>query len=174
MKRFFFTALAFASTLVVASPAGADPPLMVTGAGSSATSGHVVVNARATGPSAGTGIPVWPADGSIRTKGAFWGDLRGSVTCIGLLFPGRAIVSGTLTTPIVSGGFAFPNFSLVVDESSSGPGSWIALFVTNLALLGGGPQECGASLFFSASLMLPEALPNILVTKGDFHILGDG
>jgi hypothetical protein len=172
MKRFFFTTLAVASTLVVASPAGAGPPLMVTGAGSSATSGHVVVNARATGPSAGTGIPVWPADGSIQAKGSFWGDLRGSVTCIGLLFPGRAIVSGTLATPIVSGGFAFPNFSLVVDENSSGPGSWIALYVTNLSAMGG-LEGCGTSLFFDAALTMPDALPFVLVNKGGFQILGD-
>lgn len=174
MKAFGVLMAVCACVLVVAAPAGADPPLMVTGAGSSATSGHVAVNARATGPSAGTGIPVWPADGAIRVKGSFWSDLRGSVTCIGLLFPGRAIVSGTLDTPVVSGSFTFPHFSLVVDDSGSGRNSWIGLFVANLDLLGGGPEECGASLFFSASLMLPEALPNLLVTKGGFHILGDG
>jgi hypothetical protein len=172
MMRFFVTTLAVASVLVVAAPAGADPPLIVTGAGASATSGHVVVHARATGPATGTGIPVWPAEGSIRVRGSSWGDLTGSVSCVGLLFQGRAIVSGTLDTPIVSGGFTFPNFSLVVDDGGAGPGSWIGLFITNLAFLGG-PEECGASLFFSASLTLPEALPNILVTKGDFHILGD-
>ena len=172
MKKFFVTALACGSVLALAAPAGADPPLMVTGAGSSATSGHVVLNARATGASTGTGIPVWPAEGSIRAKGSFWGDLRGSVTCIGLLFPGRAIVSGTLDTPIVSGGFTFPNFSLIVDENSSGPGSWIALYVTNLSALGG-PDECASSLFFDAALTMPEALPFVLVNKGDFQILGD-
>ena len=171
MKRFFLTALAV-GTLVVVSPAGADPPLMVTGAGSSAASGHVVVHARTTGPATGAGIRVWPANGSILARGSFWGDISGSVSCIGLLFPGRAIVSGTLDTPIVSGGFTFPHFSLVVDESGSGPGSWIGLFITDLAAVGG-PEECGAPLFFSASLTLPEALPNILVTKGNFQILGD-
>jgi hypothetical protein len=172
MKRFFFTTLAVASTLVVASPAGADPPLMVTGAGSSAISGHVVVHAHATGPATDTGIRVWPANGSISVRGSSSGDIDGSVSCIGLLFPGRAIVSGTLDAPVVSGGSTFPHFSLVVEESASGPGSWIGLFITNLAALGG-PGECGAPLFFSASLTLPEALPNILVTKGRFHILGD-
>ncbi len=76
MKRFFFTTLAVASTLVVASPAGADPPLMVTGAGSSATSGHVVVHARATGPATGTGIRVWPANGSISVRRLLLGGPR--------------------------------------------------------------------------------------------------
>jgi hypothetical protein len=171
MRKFFVAAVACGSVLALAAPAGADPPLMVNGAGSSAVSGHVVVNARATGPASGTGIPVWPAEGMLRVRGSN-GDLQGSVTCIGLLFPGRAIVSGTLDTPVVSGGFTFPHFSLVVDENSAGPGSWIGLFVTDLAALGGTGQ-CGAPLFFSASLMMPEALPNVLVTKGDFQIHGD-
>jgi hypothetical protein len=171
IKRFAVLTVVAGSFLAAAASAGADQPLLVTGAGASATSGHVVVHARATGPATGTGIPVAPADGFLRTRGSSAGDLTGSVTCIGVLFPGRAIVSGTLDTPVVSGGFTFPHFSLIVGDGGEGD-SWIALFVTNLAGLGG-VDSCGTSLFFSAGLLEPETFPQLVVSRGDFQILGD-
>lgn len=169
MKAFVVSIAMCACVLGVAAPAGADPPLMVVGAGSSAISGHVVVNARATGPLSGG---VAPADGTFRAQRPSGEDLSGTVTCIGLLFPGRAVVSGTLDTPVVSGGFTFPHFSLVVDDSGSGRDSWIGLFVTNLSAMGG-LEDCGTLLFFDAALTMPEALPFVLVRKGSFQILGD-
>jgi hypothetical protein len=171
IKKFAVLAVMAGSFLAAAASAGADRPLLVTGAGASATSGHVVVHARAIGPATGTGIPVSPAAGSLRARGSFWGDLNGSVTCIGMLFPGTVIVSGTLDTPIVSGGFTFPHFSLIVGDGGQGD-SWIALFVTNLAGHGG-VDSCGTSLFFSAGLLEPETFAQLVVSKGDFQILGD-
>jgi hypothetical protein len=163
MKKFFVGAVVCAS-FFAASIANAAPSLLVTGAGASTSLGHVVVNARATGPATGA-PPVFPAVGFMRASDLF-GDLRGSVTCIGLLAPSAVIVSGNLDTPFVAGGFAYPNFSLIMFLGGDVSSNWIRLFVDNLSLLPNAP--CGESLFFLAGL--PD-LANDHVVKGNFQIL---
>jgi hypothetical protein len=148
------------------SVAKAAPSLLVTGAGASATSGQVVINAHATGPIAGPFIPVAPATGFIRVRGSFYGDVTGSVTCIGLADPNAAIVSGTLSTPFVSGGFSYPNFSFLVATATPQHPSWITLFADDIGVGFLGP--CGNSLFFAAGV--PD-LPSDLVVNGNFQIL---
>ena len=149
--------------LVGASTAVASPALLVTGAGASTTSGLIQVNARATGPAIGPFIPVAPAIGFIHSAGS-WGDVRGSVTCIASLGPEAAIVSGDLDMPISSGGFTFPNFSLIVVRGGNGVPPWIHFFVDNLTGLG----DCAQSLIFAAGI--PD-LPNDVVVKGHFLVL---
>jgi hypothetical protein len=149
------------------SVATAAPSLMVVGAGASSTSGHVVVNGRATGPAGGPFVPVAPATGSIHVRGSFYGDLTGTVTCIGLAGPNAAIVSGNLSTPFVSGGFIFPNFSLLVISPNPQIRSWISFLPDNLSAL----FPCGTSLFFASGV---PSLPNDFVVTGRFTILGAG
>src|SRR5215217_3934815 len=103
MKKFLLVgALMCAMIGVAASAATASIPLRVTGAGASTTSGQVVVNARATGPTAGPFFPVAPAVGFLRAPDSYFGNLSGRVTCMSVWLPGFAVsVSGTLDTPLV-------------------------------------------------------------------------
>ncbi len=165
MKRLLLVAAVVCGSLAAAGTAGAMPSLLVTGAGASTTSGHVVVTARATGPAEGSFIPVAPATGFVRVLGSFFGDLSGSVTCIGVGGPNAAIVSGNLDTPVVSGGFTYRNFSLLVVSRNPQIQSWISFFPDNLTGLG----PCGTSLFFAFGV---PNLPNDFVVSGQFVILG--
>src|SRR5215213_4505065 len=120
MRKLVVAAAVFCVGLCgAASTANASMPLTVKGKGASAVSGRLIVDARATGPA--TGSPaVAPAVGSFGVTDSFWGDISGSVTCIGFLFDG-AVVSGNLDTPVVSGGFSYANFTLVMGGSAGGP-----------------------------------------------------
>jgi hypothetical protein len=142
-------------------------PLLVTGAGASTTSGQVVVNARATGAAVGPFIPVAPAAGFVHVRGSAYGDLSGSVTCIGVAGPNAAIVSGNLSTPFVSGGFTYPNFSLLVVSPNPQIRSWIEFGPNVLS----GALPCGTSLFFTFGI---PNLPSDFVVSGRFTILGAG
>lgn len=153
--------------LLAPSVAKAAPSLLVTGAGASSTSGHVVVNARATGPAVGSFVPVAPATGFVQVRGSSYGDLGGSVTCIGVAGPNAAIVSGNLSTPFVSGGFTYSNFSLLVVSPNPQIRSWISFSPDNLSAL----FPCGTSLFFTFGV---PSLPNDFVVNGRFTILGAG
>jgi hypothetical protein len=153
--------------LLAPSIAKAAPSLLVTGAGASSISGHVVVNARATGPAVGSFVPVAPATGFIQVRGSSYGDLGGSVTCIGLAGPNAAIVSGNLSTPFVSGGFTYPNFSLIVVSPNPQIRSWINFGPNNLST----QFPCATSLFFTFDI---PSLPNDFVVNGRFTILGAG
>lgn len=153
--------------LLVPSVATAAPTLAVVGAGASSTSGQVVVNARATAAAAGSFLPVAPATGSIHVRGSVYGDLSGAVTCIGVAGPNAAIVSGNLSTPFVSGGFTFPNFSLLVVSPNPQIRSWISFLPDNLSAL----FPCGTALFFTFGI---PSLPNDFVVNGRFTILGAG
>jgi hypothetical protein len=158
---------AICACLLAPSVAKAAPSLLVTGAGASSVSGQVVVNARATGPAVGSFVPVAPATGFIQVRGSSYGDLGGTVTCIGLAGPNAAIVSGNLSTPVVSGGFTYPNFSLLVVSPNPQIRSWISFFPDNLS----GLFPCGTSLFFTFGV---PSLPNDFVVNGRFTILGAG
>jgi hypothetical protein len=164
MKKAFL-GVAVCVCLLVPSVSAAAPSLLVTGAGASTTSGHVVVNARATGAAVGPFIPVAPATGSVRVRGSFFGDLSGSVTCIGLAGPNAAVVSGNLDTPFTSGGFTFANFSLLLITTNAQLRSWISFAPNNL----GAAFPCGTSLFFTFGV---PNLPNDFVVNGRFTILG--
>lgn len=165
MKKLLLFGAVLCGGVLATSSAKATPPLLVVGAGGSTVSGHVVVNARATGQATGEFIPVAPAVGSLRVRGSWLGDLSGSVTCIGLAGPNAAIVSGNLDTPFVSGGFTLPNFSLIVVGGHDVIRPWIEILPDSLA----GLFPCGTSLFFSAGI--PD-LPNDVVVNGQFLILG--
>jgi hypothetical protein len=166
MKKILVMA-SICACLLAPSGAKATPSLLVTGAGASNTSGNVLINARATGNAVGSFIPVAPATGLIRVRGSFYGDLNGSVTCIGVAGPNAAIVSGNLSTPFVSGGFTFPNFSLLVVSPNPQIRSWINFLPDNLSTL----FPCGTSLFFAFGI---PSLPNDFVVSGRFTILGAG
>src|SRR3989442_11117735 len=114
LRLFLAATLVCGSIVVGESTASAGSTLRVSGAGASSTSGFIVINARATAPLSGPFIPVAPAVGFIRAQGTFNGDFRGSVTCMASPGGGTALVSGILDTPFVSGGFTYPNFSLIV------------------------------------------------------------
>jgi hypothetical protein len=169
MKKFLLvSAIVCALVGTTASPAAARTSVFVTGAGASAVSGQVVVHAIATGPLVdGPFGAVAPAVGFVRTPGSSFDDLSGTVTCIGIAQGGRAaIVSGNLATPFVSGGFTYPNFSLIVSAGATVP--WIEIFPDNLDGDGLGP--CGTSLFFSFFIPL---LPEDELVRGHFAI-GNG
>jgi hypothetical protein len=165
MRRLLLLAAVVCGSLVAAGTSNATPSLLVAGAGASTASGHVVINARAIGPATGS-PPVFPAVGFLRARNSRFGDLSGSVTCIGLFTPSAVIVSGHLDTPVVSGGFTFPDFSLIVFSGGNDSPDWIRLFVGDLSSVPNAP--CAESLFFLAGL--PD-LPNDHLVNGHFQIL---
>lgn len=168
MKKFLLVSAVMCALVgVAASPAAARTSVFVAGTGASAVSGQVVVGAIATGPLVdGPFGEVAPAVGFVRTAGSsFFGDLSGTVTCIGIEQGGRAaIVSGNLATPYVSGGFTYANFSLIVSAGATVP--WIEIFPDNLDGLG----PCGTSLFFAVGI---PSLPGDALVRGQFAI-GNG
>jgi hypothetical protein len=163
-KLLLLSALMCVIVGVAAATATASRSLFVAGAGASSVSGQVVVGARATGPAVpGPFFPVAPAVGFVSARGSSFGDLTGTVTCIGVAQGGRAaIVSGNLATPFVSGGFTYPNFSLLI--SAGATAAWIEILPDNLEGLG----PCGTSLFFAAGI---PSLPSDTLLSGRFVII---
>jgi hypothetical protein len=150
----------------VSASAAAASVLLVTGAGTSTTSGHIVVTARAVEPA--TGDPaVSPAVGFFRDSDSAFGALSGAVACIGSLNPNAIVVSGNLETPVVSEGFTYPSFSLLIGRATNGEPDWVRLFIDDLSLM---PSDCGTSLFFAAGV--PDFSADALVT-GHFAIVTD-
>src|SRR5215208_3342480 len=84
-KLLLVSAVMCALVGVAASPAAARTSVFVAGTGASAVSGQVVVGAIATGPLVdGPFGAVAPAVGFVRTTNSSFGDLSGTVTCIGM------------------------------------------------------------------------------------------
>ena len=153
-KRLLLSALVCVIGGVATSVAAAGNPV-IAGAGFSAISGKLVLNARATEPIVGSGIPgVAPpsqdlsATGFLRAPAVPVGtgtlDLSGSVTCIGVWLPGFAVaVSGTLNKPLVNSfdGSPVPNFTLLIWRFGSKP--WVWLTAGNLPSPAAG--TCGSN-----------------------------
>jgi hypothetical protein len=173
MKKFqLVSAITCAVVGIAASAATAGTPLMVTGAGSSSGYGHVVVNARATGPATGEFFPVAPAVGFLRAPevpGFPDGtrDLSGKVTCIGL-WPGvdAVAVSGNLGTPVVQNGLVYPNFTFLLWSSATGRNA-IQVWADRLLPF----SPCGTDLFFSAGQEDPEVIALSRLLQGHFNIM---
>ena len=180
-KLLLVSALMCAILGVAASGGNASARLLVAGAGASPVSGHVVLNARASGPLVGTLSPVAPAVGFLRAPEVIpvFGpsnltgtrDLSGTVTCIGLL-PGQpaVAVSGDLDTPVVSQFGIFTNFTVLLSGfEPAGLGS-IQVWINELLPF----SHCGTDLFFAAGQELPEVVAVSRVVKGHFAINGIG
>jgi hypothetical protein len=173
MKKFLLVSgIACAVVGIAASAAAAGAPLMVTGAGAAAGYGHVVVNARATGPATGEFFPVAPAVGFLHAPkvpefppGL---DLSGKVTCIGL-WPGMdaVAVSGNLETPLVQNGFVYPNFTFLLWSGATGRNA-IQVWADRLLPF----SPCGADLFFLDDQELPEVVASSRLLQGHFNIKG--
>lgn len=176
MKRFLLVGVLICAIVGVAgSAATASAPLLVTGAGASPVSGHVVLNARATGPGTAQPFSVFPAVGFLRAPKVvpFFGpsnvsgavDLSGTVTCIGVWLPGAVSVSGTLDKPVSGAN----NFTVLLRGSSAtGRGSIQVWALPQLPSF----DPCGTLLFFIAGEELPEVRAASLVVQGHFTVVG--
>jgi hypothetical protein len=128
------------AAFVSLSPAAAGTAGIITGAGSTASGGFVELNARLLAPVSGLTAP---AAGSFRSSGTGFGDLTGTVTCVGMLNPTTAAVSGVLDEPVTSGSFTYPNFVVTLELDSP-----IADALILVSIGGGIPPDCGVPLFF--------------------------
>lgn len=180
MKKFLLVSALMCVIVGTAASTATSTPLLVSGAGASAVSGEVVLNARATGPGTPPLFPVYPAVGFLRAPAVvpYFGpsgvsgtvDLSGRVTCIGVWTGLRAVsVSGTLNTPIFAPGGIVHNFTvLLVGSSQAGRGSIQAWALGQLSPF----DPCGTLLFFSAGQELADVRANSLVSQGHFNIMG--
>jgi hypothetical protein len=96
-------------------------------------------------------------------------NLSGRVTCIAGWTPNAVAVSGTLDRPLVSGGFTFYNFSLLIQGSGSTPWIWVTPTILGPST---GAGLCGMTLFFLAGLPETYQLPEYHLTKGHIVIAG--
>src|SRR5438105_14766686 len=93
-RKFVMLGVTVAMLAAAGSAPASAPFLQVNGAGYTSKAGHVVINARTTGP---LGELTAPATGFVKIAGSIYGDLTGSVACVGTLGSGpSAAVSGTL------------------------------------------------------------------------------
>src|SRR6476646_4956850 len=123
-------ASAVAGALVAASPAFADAT-KVDGSVSSGDMGSLVVSARGDETA---------ADGFVRVRGSFFGDLGGQVTCIGSLPELPAVtVGGLLDTPVSLGGFTWPFFYVrIAGQKSPTTSEFASVTVSTIPL-----PDCG-------------------------------
>jgi hypothetical protein len=146
-------AAAVAGALVAASPAFADAT-KVEGSGSSADMGSLVLSAR--------GDPT-AADGFVRVRGSFFGDLGGQVTCIGSLpaLP-AVVVGGMLDSPVSLGGSTWPFFYVrIAGQKSPTTSEFASVTISTIPL-----PDCGLPLLFDAGW----PSEGVLVTRGNFTI----
>jgi len=146
-------AAAVAGALVAASPAFADAT-KVDGSVSSGDMGSLVVSARGDETA---------ADGFVRVRGSFFGDLGGQVTCIGSLPELPAVtVGGLLDTPVSLDGLTWPFFYVrVAGQKSPTTGQFASVTVSTIPL-----PDCGLPLLFEAGWPSQGAL----VTRGNLTI----
>jgi hypothetical protein len=174
MKKFLLLSALVCAIVGVAASAALGAPLLVTGAGFSAQSGQLVVNARGIGPTPQWSFESTPAVGFLRApavpaypSGTL--DLSGRVTCIAGWLPNAVAVSGTLDTPLVYGDFTTRNFSLLIQGSGRAPWLWVTPSILGPST-GAGP--CGMTLFFLAGLDLTYQLPEYHLRTGHILIAG--
>jgi hypothetical protein len=146
-------AAAVAGAMVAAVPAFADAT-KVSGSGSSPDMESLVLSAR--GDQNG-------ADGFVRVRGSFFGDLGGQVTCIASLPELPAVtVGGMLDSPVSLGGSTWPFFYVrIAGEKSPTTREFASVTVSTIPL-----PDCGLPLLFEAGWPSEGAL----VTRGNFTI----
>jgi hypothetical protein len=116
--------------------------------------GSLVLSAR--------GDPI-AADGFVRVRGSFFGDLGGQVACIGSLpeLP-AVVVGGMLDTPVSLGGSTWPFFYVrIAGDKSPTTREFASVKVSTIPL-----PDCGLPLLFEAGWPSEGAL----VTRGNFTI----
>lgn len=153
VHRTLVAAAAVAGALVAASSAFADAT-KVEGSGSSADMESLVLSARGDETA---------ANGFVRVRGSFFGDLGGQVTCIGSLPELPAVaVGGTLDSPVSFGGSTWPFFYVrIAGDKSPTTREFASVKVSTIPL-----PDCGLPLLFEAGWPSEGAL----VTRGNFTI----
>jgi hypothetical protein len=133
--------LLFATTLCAAGLAAAADGLHLAGAVSTSGGVFVQLNARMN-PAGGNQAP---ATGGFRASGTPWGEMSGTVTCVGSASPNQISIGGRLDSVLTIGGVTAPDFVLLLTTDGREVTN-LVVTPADLTLL----PDCGLPLFFSS------------------------